>query len=289
MVMTTEQLLSALRLAVNVEYEDSEVTDPAYLKMSDDDLTLFLMLGASKAFPSSESLSDLPDGAAYPLVLLAKKELYLKLAVTNAYDVDLGADNNNYIKQDQRFQHYMKLADSAQQEYDNWKDDEDDINTDPETGISGVRAYNAYLYRGHYTERNYRLQPTIKVRISIAELTTDSVSFSWKAVNNDVFAKYLVYFSTSPIVDRYKDRDSNTASSVINESARLMLSTLDWHNTSHRVTGLQPDTAYYIAVFSIDRNQRYGYAELEFVTPEEVSDEETSENEFGGSDAAKDS
>lgn len=283
MVITKESLIKALRLAVNVEYEDSEVTDPAYMKMSDEDLLLFLSLGVSKEYPTCDGFDDLPDGAAYPLVLLAKKELYLKLAVTNAPDVDLGADNNNYIKQDQRFQHYMKLADNAQDEFDKYKAEDNDITTDPETGISGVRAYDAYLYKGHYSLRNYRLQPQIRVRVKLAGVTTDSAFITWKSVNNDVFAGYEVYFGTSPIYDAYGT--SPNVRDHISKDAKRLLSTSDWQRRAYSVSGLSPDSTYYVCVFSWDRNGRFGYSEVEFLTPEEVVIDDSE----GEEDAAEDS
>ena len=108
MILTVEEIVKTLRNAVNVQYEESEVIDPAYLAMTDEDLMLFIKLAVSRAYPSVTTLSDLPEGSEYPIVLLAKIALYTKLAVLKADKVDMGADNNNYLKQDQRFQHYMK-------------------------------------------------------------------------------------------------------------------------------------------------------------------------------------
>lgn len=62
----------------------------------------------------------LPEDAVYPIVLLAKKELYYTLAVKEAPLYDIGADNNNYLKRSQRFDHYMKLIAQVDSEYDDW-------------------------------------------------------------------------------------------------------------------------------------------------------------------------
>ena len=108
MLLTVKDLISILRSSVNVQSTEAEVIDPAYLAMTDDDIELFIKLGVSRAYPDVTDLADLPDGSEYPITLLAKIELYTKLAVLKADKVDMGADNNNYLKQDQRFKHYIK-------------------------------------------------------------------------------------------------------------------------------------------------------------------------------------
>ena len=146
MILTVEEIVKTLRNAVNVQYEESEVIDPAYLAMSDEDLMLFIKLAVSRAYPSVTTLSDLPEGSEYPIVLLAKIELYTKLAVLKADKVDMGADNNNYLKQDQRFQHYMKLVQSAKDQYESWLENE---------GQGEVSSYDVLLDNRHYSNRNY--------------------------------------------------------------------------------------------------------------------------------------
>ena len=55
-------------------------------------------VNAARAFPNVTDLTQLTEGSEYPIILLAKIELYLKLAVLKADRVDIGADNNNYLK-----------------------------------------------------------------------------------------------------------------------------------------------------------------------------------------------
>ena len=98
MLLTVKDLIGLLRSSVNIQNEESEVQDPAFLTMTDDDIELFIKLGVSRAYPNITDLGDLPDGSEYPIILLAKIELYTKLAVIKADKVDMGADNNNYLK-----------------------------------------------------------------------------------------------------------------------------------------------------------------------------------------------
>jgi hypothetical protein len=279
MVFTVNELIALLRSAVNVQNEEAEIKDPAFLTMTDEDLIMFLKLGMSKVFPSAEDLTDLPPGSDYPVILLSKKELYMKLAVTSAPLYDLTADNNNQLKRDQRFKHYIALAQEVQGEYEDWVDNGGGM-TDPNTGIQGVTTYDTIRSKNHYTRRNYEYGPKPIVRIKIGEITNESLSFSWSSFNNDHFGKFLVYISEKPIVDLYQE--GYRAEDKVEESAILVLSSQNFRNTFKRVTGLKPDTLYYIAVFSIERNQLFGYKEITVQTLPLVTDEEVDIEDIGG-------
>lgn len=263
MILTTEELIKTLRSAVNVQQEEDEVIDPAYLAMTDEDLTLFIKLAVSRLYPSVTTLSELPDGSEYPIVLLAKIELYTKLAVTKADKVDLGADNNNYIKQDQRFQHYMKLVQSAKDQYDTWLDNE---------GQGEVSSFEVLLDSRHYTHRNYEKQVKPKVQVIVDSVTNDSVDFHWKVSHTSHFGRFKVYVSETPIVDMF--RDGATYQSKVDENANLVLSTNDIRNTYKRLSNLTSETTYYIAVISVERNQVWGFSEVSFDTLPVFEDEE---------------
>ena len=263
MLLTVNELISALRSSVNVQSEESGVTDSAYLTMTDNDIELFIKLGVSRAYPSVTDLSDLPDGSEYPIILLAKIELYLKLAVLKADKVDMGADNNNYLKQGQRFDHYMKLVAEAREQYDSWLENE---------GQGEVSSYDVLLSNRHYTQRNFEKQVSPKVSLKIDQVTSDSVNFHWGVTNTSHFGRFKVYISSTPIVDMYKE--GVTYDKKISEGAELVVSTQNIRNTYHRVNGLKPSTQYYIAVISIERNQVFGYAETSFSTLDELEEEE---------------
>lgn len=266
MLLTVDELVKLLRSSVNVQSEETETIDPAYLTMTDDDIKLFIKLGVSRAYPDIEDLSDLPSGSEYPIILLSKIELYLKLAVLKADKVDMGADNNNYLKQDQRFKHYMALVDEAREEYESWLDNEG-VN-----GGQGVTSYNVLLSNRHYTQRNFEKQVTPKVSLKIDQVTTNSVDFHWGVTNSSHFGRFKVYVSTTPIVDMYKD--GATYDKKLNDEAKLLVSTQNIRNNYHRLENLIPETTYYIAVISIERNQVFGYSEMSFTTLAELQDEE---------------
>lgn len=267
MLLTVEELVKLLRSSVNVQSEETEVIDPAYLSMTDDDIELFIKLGVSRAYPKVVSLEDLPSGSEYPVVLLAKIELYLKLAVLKADKVDMGADNNNYLKQDQRFQHYMKLVAEAREQYESWLENE---------GQGEVNSYDVLLSNRHFSTRNYEKQITPKVSLKIDFVTSDSVKFQWGVTNTSHFGRFKVYISKKPIIDMYKD--GATYDKKLDEEAKLLVSTMNIRNTFHNVGGLESDTTYFLAVISIEKNQVFGYAEKSFTTLSALTDEEEISN-----------
>lgn len=266
MLLTVDELVKLLRSSVNVQSEEDEVIDSAYLTMTDDDMKLFIKLGISRAYPEVEDLVELPSGSEYPIILLAKIELYTKLAVLKADKVDMGADNNNYLKQSQRFDHYMKLVDSAKAQYENWLENEG------ENGGQGVMSYDVLLSNRHYTLRNFEKQITPKVRLRIDNITSDSVEFHWGVTNTSHFGRFKVYISKAPIVNMYNE--GVTYDKKVDGEAKLILSTSNIRNTYHRINNLESGTDYYIAVISIERNQVFGYSEMSFTTLEVLPDEE---------------
>jgi hypothetical protein len=266
MLLTVDEMVKLVRSSVNVQIPTEDEKNPllydqAYLEMTDDDIKLFMKLGVTRAYPDVEDLSELPDGSEFAIVLLTKIELYLKLAVLEAPKVDMGADNNNYLKRDQRFSHYMKLAEDAKEQYDDWLENE------ATGGINTVNSYDVLLSNRHFTRRNYEKQVTPKVHVYIDEVTTDSVNFRWKMTNSSHFGRYKVFISTSPIMDKY-DRCK------ISEDATCIKITSNIRDTYHSISGLVPDTQYFILVISLERNQVFGYSEISFTTLKEIEDEE---------------
>ena len=68
-------------------------------------------------------------------------------------------------------------------------------------------------------------------------------------------------------------------SSKLTGGENLILSTDNIRNTTKRVNGLTPNTTYYIAVISIERNQVWGYEEVLFNTLPVLEDEENFETD----------
>lgn len=261
--MKVEQMISFLRQSVYIQSPDSATQDSAYLCMTDEDLLLYMNFALSRNFSDVPSLDNLPEEDVYPLLLLSKMELYSTLAVKEAPLVDIGADNNNYLKRSQRFDHYMALLKQAKDEYDDWLENGGD-----EDGIGTVRSYSVTLSDRYNTRYNYENGAIPKVT-----LYTDVVGLvakiSWKVRYISRFYRYKVYISTSPIVDLYDTKNHIASGST------LLAEISDVRQTAIKATGLSEGTTYYIAVQAISMAGLSGYAQTSFTTdaPEEDGEE----------------
>lgn len=252
--MTVEQMIQFLRLSVYVQDKDKVVEqDPKYLCMTDEDLLLYLNLGMKRNYPDTPNLSYLPEEAVFGVIILAKKELYYTLAVKEAPLVDMGADNNNYLKYSQRFDHYMALIKQADDEYEDWLENGGD-------GNGTVKSYNVTISDRYNTRYNFENAAVPKVVLYVGNITSDSVEFSWKVSNISRFYRYKVYISDKPIIDLF-----NLKSHIV-EGSKLVAEIKDIHQVRCRVTGLNPKTTYYIAVQAVNMASLSGYAQYTLET-----------------------
>lgn len=248
MPMTTAQLVSYLRLNVNIGTTDSE-----YLKMTDEELILFLNVALTRDFPEVESLDVLPSGDVYPLILLAKKELFYSLASRDALLYDLGADNNNYLKRSQRFDHYMKLIAQADDEYEKYLENGGLNNT--------LSSCDVRLSDRYYTRYNIEHGIIPNVTLRVDRITDTTVELSWNA-RMERFHSFNVYISSNPIVDIY------SLKSKISDDSMKVATITDSHQNRCRIEGLTPNTSYYVAVSAVEMSGITGYRQIEIITAE---------------------
>ena len=265
MILSIEELIKLLRDSVNVQYAEDNVEDSAYLTMTDEDILRYIKLGVNRVYPNIDDLEDLPsDCSEYAIILLSKIELYLKLAVTKVDKVDLGADSA-YIKNSQRFDHYMRLVEEARQEYESWLDSE---------GNGTVTTYEVLSSKYSHTKRNYEHQLTPIVRVKATNVTSDCFDLIWNTSNISHFGKYAVYLSKSPIYSPYASGSKYESHINQNDDLVLLRSTYDFRNNTKHISGLKPDTDYYIFVVAQCRNGVWGGKEVCVSTLEEVSEGE---------------
>lgn len=254
--MKVENMIAFLRQSVYVQDPSVTPIDKAYLVMTDEDLLNYLNIVKTRNFADIPSLEFLPDSDVYGLIILAKKELYFTLAVKEAPLVDLTADNNNSIRRSQRFDHYMKLAEQADKEYSDW------LETGGEDPMGTVTTYHVTLSDRYNTRYNFENAAVPKVKLYAGNITESTVDISWSVKNISRFFSYKVYVSTEPIVDL------TNLKSHIAESATCVQTIKDIHQTALRITGLMPNTKYYVAVQATNMATLKGYAEYFFTTSE---------------------
>ena len=245
--MTKAELVRYLRLNVNIQ--NADVTDTAYLSMTDEDIELYLSIVITRDFPNVPSLDLIPQEDIYPVVLLAKKELYFTLASMDAPLYDLTADNNNQIRRSQRFEHYMKLIAMVDEEYNQYNED----------GGAGTRntltSYDVLISDRYGTRRNYEKGVVPALSLRVLGVTDTTVELTW-SVHLSRFEKYEVYISEEQIYDEY------SISKPVSDSAKLVAKILDVHQNKCRIEGLVPNTVYHVMVSATEKSSLVGRTEI---------------------------
>lgn len=259
--MKVEDMITFLRKSVYIQDPQSATQDKEYLSMTDEELLNYLNVVKTSNFADVPSLALLPDADVYGLIILAKKELYYTLAVKEAPLYDMGADNNNYLKRSQRFDHYMKLIEQAGKEYSEW------LETGGEEPMGTVRSYHVTLSDRYNTRYNYENATMPKATLYLVFVTDNSVEVSWTVKNISRFFSYKVFISNEPIVD-LANVDSH-----ISDMATCVKTIKDIRQTALRITGLNPDTQYYVALQVTNMASLKAYAEQTFTTESEEGDD----------------
>lgn len=250
--MTLDQIVKYLRLNINIQDPDGAGQDNLYLSMTDEDILLYMNIVLTRNFPEIPSLDYLPTEDIYPIVLLSKKELFYALAVKEAPLYDIGADNNNYLKRSQRFDHYMKLIAQTDKEYADYLENGG-------AGGNTLASFDVLLSDRYATKRNYEKGVIPALTLYIEDVTDTSVEIMWK-VKLKRFMRYRVYISEEPIVDLYDTKNH------IDKSAKMVAEIKNVHQNRCRIEGLVPNTSYYIAVSASEMSSLTGYKEVSFDT-----------------------
>lgn len=245
--MLTQEIIKFLRQSVIVQDPDVASVDEDFLTMKDEDFIPLLTISLAKVDPS-DSINNLSNDNLYPLVLVAKKELYHRLAVKSSPTYSLTSATGVQLKRGEVFDHYYKLIEEVESEYKNYL----------ATGVV-VKTGEVLLSSRYFTTRNYNLASKPSVILNLDNIYSDKVEISWALEKYNKFAKYIIYIGTEPNIDIYNKN-------AINVNARKVETIKDIHRTRLRISDLVPDTEYYITIIAEERNGLQGYEELKFTT-----------------------
>lgn len=244
--MDKNSLISLLR--ASIEGQDKNIlNDPAYV-FSDKDLEDILSLVVPFHNPSY-SINTIPDDEVYFILLLAKKEVYYRLATSSAPYYPLEADGGG-LKKNVRFDHYLELIKLVTDEY-NYLLHQYRLN-------KPIEVKELLVSKNNYINRLYNNIEKPSLELTIDKVGDTFVNLSWNKSSSNLFSCYEVYISQNPIIDEYyNEKDSE----LISKNATLEAVIYDIHKTKYRITELQPDTSYYIAVCERNKLGLAGFAE----------------------------
>ena len=248
--MTKAELIKYLRLSVNIQ--DPDITgDSVYLKLSDGDIELFLTMAYSRDFYNSTftSLDDISAEQVYPIILLAKKDLFYSLATAEAPLYDMKADQNNELKRSQRFDHYMKLITQTDKEYSNLMAYGNSI------ADNTLTSFDVLLPSKFNTPRNYVLGNVPVVSVTVNSVTNSTIEIRWDA-GFSMFSNYKVYIADNAIYDPY------VLENPVSESAVLLATKTDYHQKQLRLQNLTAGSSYHILIVAEEKSGAKGYKEI---------------------------
>lgn len=263
MAFTTEQQkkIDYLRSSLRLQAPDIE-TDPAYI-FTDDDLYAIMEVVAPVHNPSY-TVDTMPMSETYFVMLLAKKEVYYRLATTTAPFYPLSAEGAK-LEKNVRFDHYLALIKEVNKEYENFQKnagsgDEGDL-------VNGtIQTYQTTLWGKPYMKRYEELAEAPYIELELSEITETTVNLDWSRYDsprgND-FKRYLVYYGENPVYDEYALKplgDINVPDYIINDVRRTKL----------RLENLKENTTYYVLVRVESTMGLSGYVQQKFSTKNSV-------------------
>lgn len=246
--MPIEEIIKFLRQSMLVQDPDVVAVDEDFLSMTDEDFIPTLQICLSRVDPKDD-LFSLSQENLYPLILITKKELYHRLALKSASSYTIKSSTGAELTKSDIFEHYYKLIEEVEQEYKNYL----------ATGVP-VQVGEILLSSRYFSQRNFNLAKAPKVRVTLDTIYEDKIEFSWKLTQINKFARYEVYISTSPIVDKYKHGNP------ISSNAKKVCELKNIHTTCLRIEDLPQDTTHYLVVLVEERNGLKGFEEIKFTT-----------------------
>lgn len=251
--MTKEELLDYLKTSLFIQDpQDIVRNDPEYIALSEEHLTRVLNIALLQVNPK-DSLESISDGSIYPVILLAKKEVYHILATKSAPLHRLsagGGGGTSALDKQQRFQHYMELIQQVTGEYREFKEDSESGN---------LQSIEVLLDDRYYTRRNYDLAEKPIVAFKIDSIGEDYVECTITESRSKKFHSFRVYISEETILDKY-------SSEIINPKATLVETIHNIHRDKFRVSELESGKTYHLVVAITEMNGLITAKEIVFDT-----------------------
>lgn len=260
MTYTDSQLkrINYLRASVRLQAPETE-TDIAY-KFTNDDLYGILEV-VTPVHAKDFTIDTLPDSMFYFTVLLAKREIYYRLASSTAPFYPLSAEGAK-LEKNVRFDHYLSLVKVTMEEYDSLTSSGGSGSGSDDLFSGTISTYQATLGGDTYFRRFMELADSPEVTLTVGMIGETSANLDWTRFDSTLgvnFMEYRIYVDTNPIYDEY-------GILPISPLAKPVFVSRDVRRTKIRVDELIPDTTYYALVETETRHGLKGYSQVEFKT-----------------------
>ena len=250
-------LIDYVRQSVVLQSPETE-KDPAYVFSDEDIFNIIKMcIGQHNA---NYTVENFPDNEQAMLVILARKEIYWRLATSSAKFYPISAEGAE-LRKDYRFKHYFQLIQELEKQYSSVKA------SFMEQNPNLIQVGRVFVDSKHFNLRQMNLQQLPKVDIKVINTTSNSVDIAWTKFNTigGMFSSYEVYYNDSPVYDEFEELVTGVHVASIRNINRTKL----------RVKDLKPNTKYYLAIIVKDTNLLQGVSQVEFTTQEEGTEDAT--------------
>lgn len=263
--MDLNSLISYIRQSCMID-DPSLVEDSNYLVLEDKDIEIIINIADSR-LSAYKSLLNEGNDLVYPLVLQAKKEIYSRLAVKYANDIDLKGEVGTLYKE-QKFKHYTSLINQLEREWSSYiKELEANKDVSNTSLFSNLAQGEIFLSGKYFSPRNIQYATKPSVLLNVDNIYNTYAEISWKLKRINRFSMYNIYINNNTnIIDIY-----NNTNKV---NGKKIFSTTNIHTDKFRVMNLTPNTIYHLAIVVQEQNGLWSYDEITFVTKgEEVNEE----------------
>lgn len=253
------ELVSYLKKALRLDNLDS---DPAY-QFDDPELENIIEFAIQSIDPQY-SIDDYPAKLRPVIILLARKEIYWRLATATAPLYPLEAEGAG-LQQNVRFDHYLELIRQVDKEIEEKYGSMLESMSYPDINEGGIGQI--VLSDRYYTRRNYSLAEAPEAELIIDEIYADKVELSWNKFDvmteDGMFACYNLYLSEKSILDFYADEVLQiNGETVVKKHIR------DIHRNKYRFGNLTDGKTYFVTLEVKNLNSRKGYSEVTFTAGE---------------------
>lgn len=228
---------------VNSIYTPLLQADPCYVSIIEQAPNILTQLAKDTGY----SVASIPESQEGYLILLAKEEIYWRLATAQAPNYDLETEFTKIIKS-KRFDHYFKLISLLKQKIDEYQ--------------VSVQVSDVVLNSREGSARNYALAVNQDlVQVTPSGITSTSVNLDWIPydVNLGMFSCYDILVGRNILYDPYSDPVINFGQ----EERRIMLT--DIKRVKYRVNDLVPNSLYNVVIIYKSAS-KHEYAIAQFTT-----------------------
>ena len=266
--------------------------DEAFLELDDEDFKMYIDMVLMRTYPQYSS-ERLPKSIMYEVLLLARIDLLRKLAVSTAPFYDISASDAGSISISQRFEHYNKLAEQAQSEYENYIKNKSLIGGNSNSGGTDsngnlaeaggtLTTLDVTLSNRYMTKYNSLVSVPPRLLLSLDSTSPNTAFISWNTYrfNPMDFKCYRVYLMKKvdgeKVIDTYTDPETHFIR-TINDKAKQIIEIGDKMIKDCALRGLEKGE-YSCAVEVVTQSGRYGSDEISFT----ISDKPSLDINVGG-------